>query len=112
MPVAQPRELEFYRTPNGQEPFTQWFESIPDLKTRTRIQARIDHIESGNLGDHSSLGGGISELRLQFGSGYRVYFGQIGNTIVLLLCGGDESSQERDISRAKAYWQECKEESK
>ena len=97
MPVAQPRELQIYRTPNDQEPYTQWFESISDLKTRTRIQARIDRIESGNLGDHKSIGGGIFELRLQFGSGYRVYFGQLGNTIVLLLCGGDKSSQVRDI---------------
>ena len=103
MPVVQPRELEIYRTPNGQEPYTQWFESISNLKMRTRIQARIDRIESGNLGDHKSLGGGIFELRLQFGSGYRVYFGQAGNTIVLLLCGGDKSSQVRDIKRAKAY---------
>ena len=112
MPVAQPRELEIYRTPNGQEPFTQWFESIPDLKTRTRIEARIDRIESGNLGDHKSIGGGIFELRLEFGAGYSVYFGQIGNTIVLLLYGGDKSSQVRDIKRAKAYWQEYKEQSK
>lgn len=111
MPVLQPRELQIYRAPNGQEPFTQWFESIPDLKTRTRIQARIDRLGSGNLGDHKSLGGGIFELRLQFGSGYRVYFGQVDNSIVLLLCGGDESSHERDSVRAKAYWQACKEES-
>ena len=112
MSVLQPRELQIYSAPNGQEPFTQWFESIPDLKIRTRIQARIDRIESGNLGDHKSIEGGIFELRLQFGSGYRVYFGQIGNTIVLLLCGGDKSSQVRDIKRAKVYWQEYKENSK
>ena len=112
MPFAQPRELEIYRTSNDQEPYTQWFESIPNLKTRTRIQARIDRLESGNLGDYKSLGGGIFELRCQFGPGYRVYFGQIGNTIVLLLCGGDKSSQVRDIKRAKVYWQEYKEDSK
>ena len=112
MSVLQPRELQIYRASNGQEPFTQWFESIPDLNTRTRIQARIDRIESGIFSDCKAVGGGVFELRCQFGPRYRVYIGQVDNTIVLLLCGGDESSQERDISRAKAYWQECKEESK
>lgn len=112
MPVAQPRELEIYRTPNGQEPYSQWFESIPDLKTRTRIQAGIDRIESGNFGNCESVGGGVFELCYRFGPGYRVYFGQISNSIVLLLCGGDKSSQVRDIKRAKAYWQEYKEQSK
>ena len=112
MLVAQPRELEIYRTPKGQEPYTQWFESISDRKTLTRIEARIDRIQSGNLGDHKSIGAGVFELRLEFGSGYRVYFGQISNSIVLLLCGGDKSSQVRDIKRAKAYWREYKEQSK
>ena len=112
MRVAQPRELEIYHTPNGQEPYTQWFESIRDLKTRTRIQDRLDRIESGNLGDYKSVGEGVFELRFRSGPGYRIYFGQVGNTIVLLLCGGDKSSQGRDIERAKAYWQEYKESQK
>ena len=112
MPVVQPRELEIYRTPNGQEPYVQWFESIPDLKTRTRIQAGIDRIESGNFNNCESVGGGVFELCYHFGPGYRVYFGQIGNTIVLLLYGGDKSSQVRDIKRAKAYLQEYKEQLK
>ena len=109
MRSAQPRELEIYRAPNGQAPYTEWFESIRDRKTRTQIQSRIDRIKSGNLGDHKSVGDGVFELRFQFGPGYRIYFGQVGNTIVLLLCGGDKSSQNRDIERAKGYWQEYKE---
>ena len=109
MRVAQPRELEIYRAPNGHAPYTEWFESIRDLKTRTQIQDRLDRIESGNLGDYRPVGSGVFELRFQFGPGYRIYFGQAGNTIVLLLCGGDKSSQDRDIKRAKAYWQEYKE---
>lgn len=112
MPDLQPSELHIYRAPNGQEPFTQWFESISDLNTRAQIQTRIDRLGSGNLGNHKSLGDGIFELRLELGSGYRVYFAHADISIVLLLCGGDESSQDRDIKRAKAYWQECKEESK
>ena len=112
MRVAQSRELEIYRDPNGQAPYTEWFESIRDLKMRARIQARLDRIESGNLGDYKSVGDDVFELRFQFGPGYRVYFGQIGNTIVLLLWGGDKSSQSRDIKRAKTYWQEYKESQK
>ena len=109
MRVAQTRELQIYRDPNGREPFTEWLKSLRDRKTRKRIQAQIDRIESGNLSDHESVGDGVFELRCQFGPGYRVYFGQIGNSIVLLLCGGDKSSQNRDIERAKDYWQEYKE---
>ena len=109
MRVAQTREIEVYRDLNDRAPYIEWFESIRDLKTRTRIQDRIDRIESGNLGDHKSVGNGVSELLFKFGPGYRIYFGQVGNTIVLLLCGGDKSSQNRDIRRAKAYWQEYKE---
>lgn len=103
------RELEFYRTANGREPYTEWFESIRDLKTRNRIQRRLYRLEAGNFGDCKSVGGGVFELRLQFGPGYRIYFGEVDNTIVLLLCGGDKSSQGRDIERAKTYWREYKE---
>lgn len=63
----------------------------------------------GNFGDYQSVGDGVFELRLHFGAGYRIYFGVVDNTIVLLLCGGDKSSQARDIVRAKVYWLEYKE---
>ena len=112
MRVAQPRELEIYRAPNGRAPYIEWFESIRDLKTITQIESRIDRIKDGNLGDYKPVGDSVFELRFRSGPGYRIYFGQVGNTIVLLLCGGDKSSQRRDIERAKAYWQEYKEMSK
>ena len=106
---AQPRELQFYRTPNGRQSFTEWFESIRDMKTQTRIRRQLTRLEVGNFGDCQSVGGGVFELRIHFGPGYRIYFGEISNTVLLLLCGGDKSSQPRDIERAKAYWQDYKE---
>ena len=109
MSTVYPRELQIYRDPNGREPYTKWLESIQELEAQERIQTRLYRVEEGNLGDYRSVGDGVFELRFRFGPGYRVYFGQIGNTIVLLLCGGDKSSQTRDIKQAKAYWQEYKE---
>ena len=70
---------------------------------RRRTQARLIAIETGNLGDRKSVGDGVWELRLDFGPGYRIYYGEVDNTVVLLLCGGDKSSQRRDIERAKNY---------
>ena len=106
---AHPRKLQIYQTQNGREPFTEWLRSIRDRRTRTRIQERLERLEIGNVGDCQSIGGGVYELRLQFGPGYRIYFGEVDNTIVLLLCGGDKSSQTQDIERAKTYWLEYKE---
>ena len=73
-------------------------------------RTRLDRLEGGNFGDCQSVGSGVFELRLHFGPGYRVYFGEVDRTIVLLLCGGDKSTQTRDIQRAKTYWLEYKEE--
>ena len=106
---TQPREIETYRTQNGREPFTEWFSAIQDTSTQTRIRARLDRLEKGNFGDCASVGAGVFELRLHFGPGYRIYFGEMDKTIVLLLCGGDKSTQARDIQRAKTYWLEHKE---
>ena len=106
---TQPREIEVYETANGREPFTEWFNAIRDTRARTRIEARLILLEQGNFGDYRSVGGGVFELRIHVGAGYRVYFGEIDNTIVLLLCGGDKASQTRDIQRAKTYWQVYKE---
>lgn len=109
MREVHPREIQIYETLNGREPFTQWLESIQDINTQDRIQTRILQLRYGNFGDYRYIGGGVFELRFHFGSGYRVYFGQVGSTIVLLLCGGDKSSQARDIARAKNYLLQYKE---
>ena len=73
------------------------------------IDKQLVRLEDGNFGDCQPVGEGVFELRLHFGAGYRIYFSQIENTLVLLLCGGDKKSQARDIERAKTYWQEYKE---
>ena len=109
MREVHPREIQIYRLPSGRRPFTEWLESIRDTSTQDRIQARVNRLRFGNLGNSKSVGSGVLELRLDFAAGYRIYFGQVGRTIVLLLCGGDKSSQARDIERAKTYWLEYKE---
>jgi len=106
---GQPIEIQYYSGPNGRQPYTEWFESIRDKKTRNRIDKRLAKLEDGNFGDYRSVGGGIFELRLHFGPGYRIYFRQIENTLVLLLCGGDKASQQQDIELAKVYWREYEE---
>ena len=106
---VQPRTLQIYQTQNGRKPFIQWLESIQDLGTQSRIDRRLERLANGNFGDCRSIGDGVFELRIHFGPGYRIYFGELDDTIVLLLCGGDKSSQERDIRRAKTYWLQYKE---
>lgn len=82
--------------------FDAWFGHLRDLRARVRIQARIDRLEMGNAGDVKAVGKGISEMRIDYGPGYRVYYAQRGTVLVILLCGGDKSTQQADIDRAKA----------
>ena len=101
---AQPREIQRYITSEGRIPFAEWLASLRDREARARINSRLGRVRLGNLGDCRSVGEGVCELRIKYGPGYRVYFGQIGTTIVLLLCGGDKSTQVEDILKAKEYW--------
>jgi putative addiction module killer protein len=80
--------------------FSQWLEQVADLQARDRIHARIRRLSLGLPGDVRSVGSGVSELRIHYGPGYRVYFTRVGPTIVLLLIGGDKRTQHRDIARA------------
>ena len=100
--------LEIYQTRRGREPFTEWYDSLKDMKTQARIRNRLRRVEAGNPGDCKPVGEGVSELRLDFGPGYRVYFGEVGDTLILL-CGGDKSTQDRDVKRAQAYFAEYRE---
>jgi len=103
---VNPRELRNYLTLDGRSPFEDWLNSLKDSKGRAIIKARLKRVASGNLGDYRTVGEGVFELRIMRGPGYRIYFGQVGLTIVLLLCGGDKSSQEADIRTAKQYWED------
>ncbi|MFZ0602390.1 MAG: type II toxin-antitoxin system RelE/ParE family toxin [Roseiarcus sp.] len=80
--------------------FTAWFAGLRDRKARARITARIRRLSLGNPGDVKSVGGGLSEMRIDYGPGYRVYFVGRGDVVVILLCGGDKRRQDRDIARA------------
>lgn len=96
-------EILVYEDENGNEPFVQWLDSC-DKTIRARIFSRLDRVEQGNFGDCKPVGDKISELRIHFGPGYRIYFGKVRNTVVLLLTGGEKSSQKQDIKKAKKYW--------
>lgn len=90
-------------TAEGRVPFRDWLGEL-DVAIRARIQVRIMRFETGNLGDHKSVGDGVWEARMTFGAGYRLYFGKDGDKIVVLLVGGDKSSQTKDIKIARRYW--------
>ena len=81
--------------------FQGWLSGLNDAEARARILARIKRTEMGNLGDVEPVGGGVSEMRIHYGPGYRVYFSRRGRVLILLLCGGDKSTQAADIKRAK-----------
>jgi len=83
------------------EIFDDWLEGLADRAACARIIDRIDRVALGNLGDYKSLGDGLSELRLMFGAGYRIYFCRRGSLVIVLLCGGDKSTQTKDIKKAK-----------
>ena len=103
-------KLVVFTTSAVKEPFYDWQNKL-SKNARAIVRTRLDRIALGNFGDCTVIknGGGICELRIDFGPGYRIYYGKKGQTVVILLVGGDKSSQGRDIAKAKRYWDESKE---
>lgn len=100
--------LKVYETLNGDQPLMDWLRGLKDLKARTAIRMRLDRMKLGNFGHCEPVGEGVSEMKVDLGPGYRVYFGMIGRSIVLLLCGGDKKTQNKDIRNALDYFKDHK----
>jgi putative addiction module killer protein len=101
-------EVRSYQTSDGRQPFTEWLAALSDGTARARILARIDRLRLGLRGDWKAVGSGVFELRVDSGPGYRVYCGQYGTTLVLLLCAGSKRTQQRDIEQAHENWKDYK----
>ena len=105
-------EILHYLTTAGVDPFDEWFNALRDRQAQARVRARVDRVQRGLFGDCEPVGEGVSELRIDWGPGYRVYFGRAGARIVLLLLGGDKRKQQADIKQAKEYWHDYQERTK
>ena len=104
MIAVRPRKLVLYETTRGRCPWQEWFDELKDQKIQQAVDARLPRLQRGNVGDSRPLGQRVWEARLHVGAGYRIYFGEDGDSLVVLLCGGTKRSQARDIARAKRFW--------
>lgn len=102
---AQPKDIRLYKTAEGKPPFKEWLGSLKSLKIQTIVEKGVNKIRCGLLTSNNSrsVGSGVFELKIDYGSGYRVYFGQTESAVVLL-CGSDKGTQNQDIQKAKEYW--------
>jgi len=104
-----PYRLEYFQQENGSVPFRDWLNALRDQNGVERIRARLARVRAGNFGKIRSLGHGVYEIKVDHGPGYRLYYAMTGVTIVLLLSGGDKSTQKRDIDTAAQYWRDYQE---
>lgn len=95
--------VDHYLKADGTDPFQKDLDAMKDLRAVSKIERCIDRMELGNLGNHRSCGEGVCETKIDYGPGYRVYYSQFGDNVLLLFCSGEKSSQEQDIKRAKGY---------
>ncbi len=102
--ISHAPEIRKYTDESGIVPFDRWINKLRNVRVKVRILNRIDRLSLGLEGDWKSVGSGVRELRIPEGKGYRVYYAWHGEAIIILLCGGDKSSQNEDISKAKEYW--------
>ena len=96
-------KIREYLSENGESPFDNWLIGLRDLRARARVDTRLNRASLGNFGDYASVGGGVLELRIFYGPGYRVYYSLVGENVMLLLLGGTKGTQKRDVQIAKAY---------
>jgi len=102
-----PQKIFYYKSRNQKIPFLEWMRNL-DSVTKELIYERFEKIEIGYFGDYKNLGNGVFELRFHLGAGYRIYFGKDGRDVVILLQGGDKGTQDRDIKKAKFFWEDYK----
>ncbi len=102
-----PFTIEYYLTATDKKPFKEWVDGLDNV-ARAKIRIRLDRVRLGNLGKNRHVGEGVYELKIDYGPGYRVYYALNGKTVVLLLLGGDKSTQGKDILQAKTYWKDFK----
>jgi putative addiction module killer protein len=100
-------ELREYLDQADRSPFRRWFDDV-NAQAAARVAIALNRMEAGNLSNAKSLGEGVSEYRIDFGPGYRIYFGRDGSALIILLCGGTKKRQQRDIQLARAYWSHYK----
>ena len=98
------RLVEYFTTPSGKLPAKDWLNSIKDKLTQAILYKRIRQAALGNFGDHKSVGSGVFEMRIDYGPGYRIYYGVHKDEVILLLIGGSKRTQSSDIAKAKTYW--------
>ncbi len=102
------RSIKLYVAKDGTSPFDEWLDDLRDPRVRAVVQVRIDRLKAGNPGLYRFLGQGLFELKIDRGPGYRVYYGEHGAALVILLCGGDKKTQGKDIASARSYWEDFK----
>ena len=101
-------KIEHYQDEDGGNPFRAWFGKLRDIVAKTAVLKRIDRVTLGNFGNCSDVGSGITELKIDIGPGYRIYLSHRGERLVILLCGGNKSTQSKDIELARKYWLDWK----
>ncbi len=102
--IPHKKVARIYTTRGGREPFSEWLDDLKDIRGKAAVLTRVRRMEEGNPGHCRSVGQGVQELKIDCGPGYRVYFGLDGSVLVILLCGGDKGSQNRDIKKAHGLW--------
>ena len=107
--TGQEWTIEYHIDESGREPFRGWHESLRDFKAQTVIDAKMARVRLGNFGACQPVGHGVFEFKIDYGPGYRIYYGRIASKIILLLCGGDKSTQQKDIQTAHRFWRQFKE---